>query len=160
MEEVGQRLDGAHGRGGGEAAQVHIQLPVREVGADLVGPVDGQGGLAHPGRAPDGRDHHRGRCPRAGGQQPVEAGQTVGPAGEAGHVHRQLTADPANRRHGREAAGSLDGGGEASPLLLGQAQGIGQPPQCVAARVMNLAGLQAGDGAHADPGAIGQLFLG
>ena len=56
VQEPADRLGGRRRRTGGvEAAQVHIQLPVGEPVGDLVRPVHGQRGLAHPGRPADRR---------------------------------------------------------------------------------------------------------
>jgi hypothetical protein len=43
------------------AAQVHVQLPVRELACRLVSPVDGQRSLAYPRRSADHDDRHRSR---------------------------------------------------------------------------------------------------
>jgi hypothetical protein len=40
------------------AAQVHVQLPVRELAGHLMRPLDGERGLSGPGRPTDHADHH------------------------------------------------------------------------------------------------------
>ena len=84
-QEPGQRVDRPDRRGGGEPAQVHEQLPVRELVADPVRPVHGQCRLAGPGGTRDGGDDHRVGL-LAVGQEPVQPVEVVDPAGEAEHV--------------------------------------------------------------------------
>src|SRR5262249_28436958 len=76
------------------AAQVHVQLPIREQGAKLVAGVHRQRRLAHPRLPHRAGDHHRRRLAPAGhpGPQPF---QRALPAGEILEVGRQL-----GQRHG------------------------------------------------------------
>lgn len=83
LQEPGHRLGrGQRGRLGVVPAQVDVELAVGEPVGDLVRPVHGEGGLAHPGRTADGRDRHGAR--RAGrlGEQCGQGRQRRGPAGE------------------------------------------------------------------------------
>ena len=91
-----------------EPAQVHVQLAVRELPGDPVGPVHGEGGLAHARHAGHRRDRHRrrgggGRLPLRG-EDGVQAGELVHPPGEAGDRERQL------RRQRRGGVRRGDGG--------------------------------------------------
>ena len=65
VQEEPDGLDRGHRRPGRvETAQVHVQLPVRELLGDLVREMQGQRGLADPGRPVDDRDHRRLAAPR------------------------------------------------------------------------------------------------
>lgn len=86
-EEAAQRLGRAHRRlPPVVSAQVDIQLPVRVAGGELVGEVDGEGGLADPGHAVD-REHRR---PARARDRRAGLGDEVVPAAEEGQVRRQL----------------------------------------------------------------------
>lgn len=92
---------------GAGAVQVGVQLPVGELPGSQVGGVDGQGGLADPGRAGDGRDRHAGSPPSAvtgAAASPAHRDQETGQdreqvlaAGEPGHVGRKLARCPRGR---------------------------------------------------------------
>ena len=91
--------------GGGEAVQVDVQLPVRELCRHPVGEVDGEGGLAHAGGSGQ-RGYHHGRGPVAVcGEQIVEPLEFLAAAGEAVNVARELG------RHGRRLRGRVFGCG-------------------------------------------------
>ena len=105
------RLVRRHGRAGRvEAAQVDVQLAVREAVGDLVRPVHGQGGLADACHPADGADHHGGRVLAPGGQQGVGLGEFAAPPGEDRQVGRQL------RRAGRVRGGRGGGRGPGSGI--------------------------------------------
>ena len=130
VEEEPQRLARLHRRRARiQAAQVDVQLAVREALGHLAPEADGQRGLAHPGRAGDDDDRHRlvGRRPGRR-QQRVQHAEFFVAAGEALGVQRQLRRDgtpgPA-RRPGRVTvrAGRVRGVGRAGargprPVLL------------------------------------------
>jgi hypothetical protein len=63
VEGVEEPADGLRGwdrgRGWVEAAEVDVELSVREAVADAMGPVHGEGGPAHASLAAQGRDDHR-----------------------------------------------------------------------------------------------------
>jgi hypothetical protein len=89
VEEAADRLRGGHHLPLGiEAAEVDVQLSVREPVSDAVRPVHGQRGLAHAGRAGHRGDHHGRRAVRRVGQQCIEAGEVFVAAGEPVHVRR------------------------------------------------------------------------
>jgi hypothetical protein len=94
-----------------EAAQVHVELAVRELGPALVRPVHGQGGLADATAAVDGADHHRlpGHAP-----EPAQGGQFRGAADEVRGSPRQLP------RHRRVRGGPRRPAGEDPPVHLAQ----------------------------------------
>jgi hypothetical protein len=91
VQQLAQRLDRPHLGGRRIATQVEVQLPVGELVGDLVGPVDGQGGLADPGHPGDHRHRQRGLGGGAAvGKQRVELSQVVGAADEPGDVGGEL----------------------------------------------------------------------
>jgi hypothetical protein len=85
----------------GVAAQVRVQVPVRELVLQQVGGVHGQRGLADPGGPADRRHHHP-----AATSQPRQPGQLTVPASKGGHVPRQQTRQPRFRLARR---GDVDG---------------------------------------------------
>ena len=161
VQELGQRLDRAQGRGGGVAAQVDVQLPVREPGPSPMGPAHRQGGLADAGGAGDGGDDHRGRLLVTLVQQHVQGAQLLIAAGEPGDVRGEL------RRCG--PCGRLtDGAGrrlrprrraEAVPFGSRQPEGIGQQAHRARSWPADPAGLDLAETAHADPAPVGQFLL-
>jgi hypothetical protein len=161
VQELGQRLDRAQGRGRGVAAQVDVQLSVREPGAGPMGPAHRQGGLADTGGAGDGGDHHRGRLLVILVQQQVQLTQLVGTAGEPGDVRGKLRgcgpsgrlADRAGRRlRPRRRA-------EAVPFGSGQPEGIGEQAHRARPGPADPAGLDLAQAAHTDPAPDGQFLL-
>jgi hypothetical protein len=119
------------GRGGRvvvgvEAAQVGVELPVREVPAHPVRPVHGQGGLADPGGTGDGRDHHG-----AGGaavQDAVQPAQLLLPPGERGEVGGQLRRGDGGGARAGDPIAAQDG--PVHPLHPGvgvEARLVGEP---------------------------------
>ena len=89
VQEDPNRLAWRHGRCRRlEAAQVDVELAVRERRSHAVGPVDRQRGLAHPGGAGHGADHDRHRL-AFGGQEQIEAGDLPLPPHERRHGHGQ-----------------------------------------------------------------------
>ena len=119
-----------------EPAQVHVELAVRELPGDPVGPVHGEGGLAHTRHAGHRHDHHRrrgggGRLPLRG-EDGVEAGELVHPPGEAGDRERQLRRQRGGgvrRGHGRAVAeavaGRARGPGAGSPPAASRSGALG-----------------------------------
>ncbi len=104
VQELPQPLGRLQRRRRGVAAQVEMELAVGEPAGDPVGPVDRQGGLAHPGRPGDHHDRHGGGVRVVVGQQRVEPAQLVVAADEPGDVSGQLRRDRrrgvgAGRRH-------------------------------------------------------------
>ena len=99
---------GSHRRTGRvETAQVHVQLPIRELPGGLVREMQGQRGLADPGRPGDDRDD-RGRAPLGGlGRQSGELLQRPVPAGEMPRRGGQL---PGHHLPWCRRAGALGGG--------------------------------------------------
>ena len=71
-----------------EAAQVEVELAVREPRSHAVGPVDRQRGLAHPSGAGHRGDHDRRRLAVLG-QEQVKAGDLSLPPHERRHGHGQ-----------------------------------------------------------------------
>ena len=135
LQEHPQRLARLHRRPGRvEAAQVDVELAVREPVPHLVCPVHGERGLTHPGGTGDRRDHDRGRLPAGGVQQRVKLCQLVGPAGEPPHVQRQQGRHGTRRRPGRYRCRLVVPAAQdrpVRPLELGNgihAQLLGQPP--------------------------------
>jgi hypothetical protein len=100
-----------------------VELPVGEAGAGLMGPVDRQRGLAHPGGTRDGADdEHRARVALAG-EQPVEPFEVGLTAGEAGRLRRQLRRDhPTGGRRARPCGRRRQLGviGQDAPLQLAE----------------------------------------
>ncbi len=83
LEESAERVEGPQRPAGGVAAEVHVQLSVREPVTSAVAPVNGQGGLPRPGLPGDQTDPHRARrLVPTDRQQHVEAPERIGPAGE------------------------------------------------------------------------------
>ncbi len=104
------------------AAQVDVELAVRELTGHPVGPVHGQRGLAHARRP----GQHADPGPVAGlGQQLVQFVQLGRAAGEADDVGRQVPghAGPRRRRRCRRRNSGRPGRG----LAVGQRAGGGQP---------------------------------
>src|SRR5207245_4204661 len=62
------------------AVEVHVELGIGEAGGELVGEMEGQGSLAHPGSTGDGGDDHR--LSFALGQEAAQAAELCFPAGE------------------------------------------------------------------------------
>jgi hypothetical protein len=107
-EEAAQDVEGLQRlQAGAGAVQVGVQLPVGEVTGGEVRGVDGQGGLADPGRAGDGRDRRAGSPPgavtgpAAGVARRDEVAsqhrEEVLAAGEPGHVGGKLARRPRGR---------------------------------------------------------------
>jgi hypothetical protein len=71
-----------------EAAQVEVELAVREPRSHAVGPVDRQRGLAHPSGAGHRADHDRRRLAVLG-QEQIKAGDLSLPPHERRHGHGQ-----------------------------------------------------------------------
>ncbi len=101
-EKTGERLERHHRRRRGVAAQVHVQLAVREPVPHTVRPMNGQRGLADPRGAGDHHDGGRGGA--AVGvdvhvrRQRVEPGQISRSAGERGDRRRKLCGGRDSRR--------------------------------------------------------------
>ena len=151
---IGRDLEGGHPQRGQEparhllrgdrrafgvvAAQVHIQLPVREPARHLARPVHRQRGLAHPGHPRHRRDHHRPARPirpvLAPGlvQQGVQLLQLRLPPGEKPRPGRQLPRHhprcprPRGLRRRRAARQRRGRGGQVR--VIGQYLGL-QPGQ-------------------------------
>jgi hypothetical protein len=87
-QEVVEHLGGSQTLGRFVAMQVHVELQVWELRGQLMRQVHRQGGLAHPRSPGDGGDHHRLR--RALGHHGAEGCQLGLPAGEVGHLRREL----------------------------------------------------------------------
>lgn len=103
VEQGTQRLGRAHRRPAQvEAAQIDVDLSVREAGSETVGPVHGEGGLADAGHAAD-NDRLRGLG--GIGYQAVETFQLGAPAGEGTQVPGQLRGTHPIRGAGRERGG-------------------------------------------------------
>jgi len=92
-EHAAQRVQRV--QAGGSALEVDIQLPVRELarGGELVGGVNGQGGLADPAHAVDRADHRRPGRPGGRIQQGDELTKLRNAAREVSDIGRQLTWD-------------------------------------------------------------------
>jgi hypothetical protein len=113
------------------AAQVDVQLPVREPVTQLVGDMDGHGRLPDPGLAGHCRHHHRRPCPTVPGrgQQPAKPGHLIGAAGEVGHRRRQLARrQPLGRRPRLRRRPSEPLRQEAAGVLEPLTGGILEPP--------------------------------
>ena len=112
VQEPAHRLGRRHRcRDRVEPAQVHVELPVRELVGHPVGPVHGERRLTHAGRTGDGGDRHR-RGGARGGQQRVQLGDRALAAGERREVRRQLPGRSVHNGHlyGRPGAGRVEGG--------------------------------------------------
>jgi hypothetical protein len=89
---------GRDGRALVKAAQVGIQLPVRELITDVMRPVQGQGGLADSRRAGNhdyrcGRDLRRRMTGSRGGREACQPPEFAPPVHEGADIGRQLTGD-------------------------------------------------------------------
>jgi hypothetical protein len=122
VQQLAQRLDRAQLGGRRIATQVEVHLAVGELVGDLVGPVDGQGGLADPGHPGDHRHTQRGLGAGAAlGKQGVELPQVVGAADEPGDVGGKLRRS--DRRGGlrrRRAVDARRRGVQPQPRVAGQ----------------------------------------
>jgi hypothetical protein len=96
VQETTDRRGRGHGLAGRlKAAQVDIELPVREPARSQVRPAEGQGGLADPGGAGDDADHPRARRAAGAAQQAVQGVKLGRPPGEKRQPRREL---PRHRR--------------------------------------------------------------
>ncbi len=100
--------------------EVHVELPVREVGTGLVGDVHRQRRLADAADPGDGGDgHHRAL---GGGQPAAQLRHERGPPGEVGHRGRQLRGPQRRGRRGRFVR-------RAGQLLVGPQDALLEPAQ-------------------------------
>jgi hypothetical protein len=89
VQEDPDRLTWLHRRRRGlEAAQIDVELAVRERRSHSMGPVDRQRGLAHPSCAGHRADHDRRRLAVLG-QEQIKAGDLSLPPNERRHGHGQ-----------------------------------------------------------------------
>ncbi|HET8643589.1 MAG TPA: hypothetical protein VFM37_16755 [Pseudonocardiaceae bacterium] len=128
VQEPSQRLGRAHRiRGRAEAAQVDVELPVREPVSHAMGPTHGEAGLTNPGGSGYDSDPERARMRPGRSHGLVQAGQLGASPDEAGQVRRQL-----RRQDGRIGSG---GGPHLGPLprgaLVGRAHRVPGPQQGV-----------------------------
>jgi hypothetical protein len=153
-----------------EAAQVHVQLPVRKRCHELAGNLERQRGLADARQPADRSDHHGLPALLAGLiLQAGQPGQLGGATGEVpalgwqlpGHDRGRMRPRGAGRRRSSGLSGEfLTSGEELGPGPAAQVQGIGQAAQRIRVGPSGTAALEVTDSTDAEPGCLGQLRLG
>ena len=179
VEEPVQHVGGLGGTARGvEAAQVGVELPVREVRRDPVRPVERESGFSHPRRTADRGDHDACAAQAGVAEHGVEQPQFAGPAGEVRHGSGQLPGDGRLRRdlrrlrrgrRGRQGRQGRQGRlvtrhpvsrDQLRPCCVRQPERADERPHRTRVRPAGPSPLHVRDGPHADPGPLGQVLLG